>query len=79
MNWHWQIPDIYLEIVMELARYNHPVWQAMHKLAESESGQLPQTFEIHQDIFLWRQYGYRIVYERMHDEKLLLLSSIQKM
>ncbi|MEZ4869672.1 MAG: hypothetical protein R3C14_50570 [Caldilineaceae bacterium] len=79
MTSQWQIPDVYLEIVLGLVRHNHPLFDAMRKLQESDSGQSPQTFEIHRDIFLWRQYGYCIVYERMREEKLLILSSLQKM
>ena len=79
MNWRWQIPDLYLNLVSELARYNHPLYEAMGKLQTTAAGQLPQTFEIHPDVFLWRQYGYTIIYERLSEQRLLILSSIEKM
>lgn len=79
MKWRWQIPDAYLSLVFELGKHNHPLYEAMRRLQNTETGQLPQTFEVHPDIFLWRQYGYRIIYERIYDQRLLILSAIEKM
>lgn len=79
MSWRWQIPDIYLTLVEELARHRHPLYAAMGRLQQTERGQLPQTFEIHPDVFLWRQYGYRIIYERLSEQRLLILAAIEKM
>jgi hypothetical protein len=79
MKWRWQIPDVYLSLVHELGKHKHPLHEAMLRLQNTETGQLPQTFEIYPDIFLWRQYGYRITYERLREQRLLLLSSIEKM
>jgi hypothetical protein len=79
MIWEWHIPDVYQESVAELAKHNHPLYETMRKLQKTESGQLPHIFEIYPNVFLWRQYGYRIIYERMREQRLLLLATIQKM
>ena len=66
-------------LVEELVRHRHPLYEAMGRLQQPERGQLPQTFEIHPDVFLWRQYGYRIIDERLSEQHLLILAAIEKM
>ncbi len=77
--WTWQIPDLFQEYIAELWRSNHPLYADITKMQYTEQGMLPQTFEIHPNVFLWRNYSHRMIYERMPEAGLLILASIERM
>lgn len=77
--WTWQIPLLYQEYVTQLGLDGHPLFADFRKMQFTETETLPQAFEIHPDVFLWRNYGHRMIYERMPEERLLILASIERM
>lgn len=77
--WTWQIPELYQSYLVELGVAEHPLFADFRKMQYIESGTLPQAFEIHPNVFLWRNYGHRMIYERMLEERLLILASIERM
>jgi hypothetical protein len=76
--WTWQIPEVYRAYLTELGMEEHPLFEDFRKTQYIERGALPQAFEIYPDVFLWRNYGHRIIYERMTEERVLLLVSIDR-
>ena len=75
----WQIPQLYREYITNLGREEHPLYEDFRKIQYTENGMLPQTFEIYPHVFLWRNHGHRMIYERITEEQLLLLVSIERM
>jgi hypothetical protein len=78
-NWIWVIPRTYAAYIAELERENHPIYDELLRLQQSESGTLRYTFELFPNVFLMRIHRHRIIYERMTTEKQLLLTSIERM
>ena len=76
--WTWQIPQFYRETIIELGREGHPLYDEFRKLQDTESGTLPQAFEIYPGVFLWRNYGHHMIYERMPEARILILTSIER-
>lgn len=76
--WKWQIPELYREYLIQLGREQHPLFDDFRKLQYTETGTLPQTFEIYTGVFLWRNYRHRIVYEKIPHKGLLVLVSLEQ-
>jgi len=76
--WTWQIPELYLVCLTELGVEDHPLYADFRKTQYSEQGFLPQAFEIYPDVFLWRNHGHRMIYERLTKDRVLLLTSIER-
>jgi hypothetical protein len=76
--WTWQIPEVYRAYLTELGIEEHPLFEDFRKTQYIEKGALPQAFEICLDVFLWRNYGHPMIYERMAEERILLLVSIDR-
>jgi hypothetical protein len=76
--WTWQIPEVYRAYLTELGMEEHPLFEDFRKTQYVERGALPQAFEIYPDVFLWRNYGHRMIYERLAEEGILLLVSIER-
>ena len=77
--WAWQIPEVYLAYMTELGLEGHPLYDDFRKVQYLEKGALPQAFEIYPDVFLWRNHGHRMIYERMVKERILILTTIERM
>ncbi len=77
--WTWQIPEIYLAYIVDLGVEGHPLYLDFLKTRASEIGVLPQAYEIYPNVFLWRNHGHRMIYERLTQERMLLLTSIERM
>lgn len=77
-HWTWQIPEVHRAYLTELGLEGHPLYADFRKTQLVESGALAQAFEIYPDVFLWRNYGHRIIYERLAGERILLLVSIER-
>lgn len=77
--WEWSIPAIYEEYLTTLGLEGHPLFEEFRKMQLTQDGFLPQTFEIYPNIFLWRNHGHRMIYERLVKERLLLLVSLERM
>jgi hypothetical protein len=76
--WTWQIPEAYRAYLSELGMEEHPLFEDFRRTQYTERGALPQAFEIYPDVFLWRNNGHRIIYERVAAERILLLVSIER-
>ena len=76
--WTWAIPRIYAEYIAELKQQKHPLYDELIKLRQSETGTLRYTFEIYPNTFLLRIYRHRVIYERMLQERQLILASIEQ-
>jgi hypothetical protein len=77
--WTWQIPELYLAYLIELGLEGHPLFEDFRQTQYTEQGFLPQAFEIYADVFLWRNHAHRMIYERLTNERVLLLTSIERM
>ena len=78
-HWTWQIPEVHRAYLTELGVAGHPLYDDFRKVQYLESGALPKAFMIYPDVFLWRNYGHRLIYERLAEERILLLVSIDRM
>lgn len=78
-HWTWQIPALYREYIIELGLEGHPLYEDFRKMQYTEKGSLPQAFEIYPDVFLWRNHSHRMIYERLSEERTLVLTSIERM
>ncbi len=76
--WTWQIPEAYRLYLIEIGLAKHPLYDDFRRVQYLETGALPQAFEIYPDVFLWRNYGHRMIYERLADERTLLLVSMER-
>jgi hypothetical protein len=76
--WIWQIPEAYVAYLIELGVENHPLFEDFRKTQYIAKGALPQAYEIYPDVFLWRNHGHRMIYERLTKEMILLLTSIER-
>ncbi|MFN8496138.1 MAG: hypothetical protein U0350_51575 [Caldilineaceae bacterium] len=77
--WTWQIPEIYVAYLTQLGLDDHPLYADFRKTQYIEQSFLPRAFEIYPDVFLWRNHGHRLIYERLTNERVLLLTSIERM
>lgn len=77
--WEWHIPIIYEEYLTVLGLEGHPLFAEFRKVQLTPDGFLPQAFEIYPNIFLWRNHGHRMIYERLVKERILLLASLERM
>jgi hypothetical protein len=78
-TWTWQIPETHRAYLTELGLAGHPLYEDFRRTQYAESGALSQAFEIYPDVFLWRNHGHRMIYERLTEERTLLLVSIERM
>lgn len=77
--WTWQIPDDHRAYLAELGLAGHPLYEDFRKIQYAETGVLPQAFEIYREVLLWHNCGHRMIYERLAEERVLLLVSIERM
>jgi hypothetical protein len=77
-RWSWHIPELYVAYITELGLEDHPLYEDFRKMQRTEKGMVPQAFEIYPDVFLWRNHGHRIIYERVVEKQILLLVSIER-
>ena len=76
--WTWQIPALYVQYIVELGLESHPLYEELRATQYIEQGAPPQAYEIYPDVFLWRNHGHRMIYERMTKERTLLLASLER-
>lgn len=75
--WKWEIPDNHFKIIVQDLSAGGAIAKTLKEIAENKDG-LPAAgaHQEYPDVYIIRVNQYRIVYERMPDEKLLLFSGL---